>query len=165
MESEWRIIKTKSNAEKKLALRFQQMGYPTFLPTIKSKSYWKDRIKEVELVLIKNYLFVQTHSCEHISLSELQGASRFLTQDKKYAVLKDEDKSRLEKICDEKLEAQIYKSDWQIGEIVRICKGALMGEKGYIVEFCGKKRVLLHLDSLGLGFIVKVALHYLEKID
>lgn len=58
-EPKWYALRTRSRHEKMVADQLGQHGIENFLPLVKKKRQWSDRVKEVELPLFSGYTFVR----------------------------------------------------------------------------------------------------------
>jgi transcription antitermination factor NusG len=77
--SGWYAAYTHARHEKKVALQLQQRGIEHFLPLYRSVRRWKDRRKELDLVLFPGYVFVRVPLSERLRVLQVAGVARFVT--------------------------------------------------------------------------------------
>ena len=75
----WYAAYTHARHEKKVAQQLEQRGIEHFLPLYRSVRRWKDRRKELDLVLFPGYVFVRVPVSQRLRVLQLPGVSRFVT--------------------------------------------------------------------------------------
>src|SRR5215469_14792534 len=75
----WYAAYTHPRHEKKVAQQLKDRGIEHFLPIYRSVRRWKDRRKELDLVLFPGYVFVHTRLTERLRVLELPGVVRFVS--------------------------------------------------------------------------------------
>lgn len=55
----WFIVYTRSRQEKKVAFLYEREGIECFIPSIKERRKWSDRVKIVDKILFTSYVFVK----------------------------------------------------------------------------------------------------------
>ncbi len=157
----WYVAYTYPQVEKKLHKLLMDLGYESFLPLNSVKRQWSDRIKLLEVPLFPNYLFVKTTIDKLHDLLNLDGLSRFLIFENKYATLKDAEISRIRKILDQGDEVAVLTSKFVRGQEVIVKKGPLQGFEGLLVEEHGRDRFIMELKGLKQRLSVNVPTKFL----
>src|SRR5579885_3530841 len=75
----WYAAYTCSRHEKRIAQQLDERGISHFLPLYHSVRRWKDRKKELELVLFPGYVFVQLDLANRLQVLQLPGVVRFVS--------------------------------------------------------------------------------------
>src|SRR5690348_6729716 len=75
----WYVAHVASRHEKQVARQLEEQRINHFLPLYRSVRRWKDRRKELEMVLFPGYVFVQLDLREKLRVLKLQGVVRFVT--------------------------------------------------------------------------------------
>src|SRR6185437_7101964 len=75
----WFAAYTHARHEKKVAQQLEQRGIENFLPLFRSVRRWKDRRKELDLVLFPGYVFVRLALREKLRVLQLPGVLSFVT--------------------------------------------------------------------------------------
>lgn len=147
----WYIIRTKSNAEKKVLERLQLIGFEAFLPTFVTIRQWSDRKKKVEHPYIPGHVFVNSCLKSLVKVYEVNGVSRVLSEFGKPAVVRDLEIQNLRVLCQQ---SDLYGvetfSKLQTGEEVLIQSGPFKGLVGIVLEEARGKRINLLFASLGI---------------
>jgi len=65
--------------EKSVARQMQERGLHWFLPLYRSVRRWKDRRKEIELVLFPGYVFIYIALQDRLRVLQLPGVVRFVS--------------------------------------------------------------------------------------
>ena len=166
MENElWYALYTSSRTEKKTYQRLIDAGVTTYLPLVKTLKQWSDRKKWVEEPLFRSYIFVRINKTEYIKVLNVPGVVRFITFEGKAVPIPDlqieaiRQFINLEEIIDEPLEKLI------IGDKVEITRGQLFGLAGYLVDYHGKQKVRIEIESIGHSIILTIPKAHLKVIN
>jgi transcription antitermination factor NusG len=144
----WYVAYTYPKYEKKVEASIQDLGFEVFLPLHKVKRRWSDRIKEIEVPLFSNYLFVYTDEDHIPRLTEVDGIARFISFQKKFATIKDQEIALIRNALREDRELQIEPNQFHNGQKVRIEDGPFMGVQGILTKKWGKKRFIVEIEGL-----------------
>src|SRR5580693_8625458 len=127
----WYALYTAPRHEKRVADQIQQQGIACFLPLYRSVRRWKDRRKELALVLFPGYVFVRLPLQSRLRVLQLPGAVRLVTFNGQPAALPEEEienlRSRLS--CSRNIEPHPYLT---VGRHVRVRSGPLQGLEGIV---------------------------------
>src|SRR5450432_575447 len=83
----WYALYTAPRHEKKVADQINRHGIDCYLPLYRSVRRWKDRRKELALVLFPGYVFVRIALQNRLEVLQLPGAVRLITFNGEPAVL------------------------------------------------------------------------------
>ncbi|MBN2279648.1 MAG: UpxY family transcription antiterminator [Candidatus Marinimicrobia bacterium] len=158
----WFAAYTKSRHEKVVKERLEKKGIVTFLPLVRQKSQWKDRIKEVEIPLIKSYIFVQEEARNLLYVLQTEGILNIVRIGEKYTLIPDFQIEALQKALEERihLEPANYFTE---GEKVRVLTGPLSGRIGLITKISGHSKLILKIDAINFAFSTPVDPENVEK--
>src|SRR5689334_5585755 len=87
VSEQWFATYTCARHEKKVALQLEERGIEFFLPVYRSVRRWKDRRKELDMVLFPSYVFVKLCLRDRLRVLQLPGVVRFVTFNGEPAVL------------------------------------------------------------------------------
>ena len=174
MEKKWYQIYTKSNAEKKLYNKIIANGFQAFLPLKTEKKQWCDRVKSIEVPVLKSYLFAKLTTEEMNIVERLTGFCFFVTFDclnknSRHSVISYPD------ITDKTIEliniilTEYPKAIWQTSTLVKANKvefiaGSLTNYKGVLIHHSSETVVAIKLPGLEQSFIINVPMAQLKKI-
>lgn len=151
----WYALYTAPRHEKRVAEQIQQQGVACFLPLYRSVRRWKDRRKELALVLFPGYVFVRMALQHRLRILQLTGAVRLVTFNGRPASLPDAEI--------ESLQTQIFSSGniephpyLSVGRRVRVRSGPLKGLEGIILRTKDRCRVVVSIHLIMRSVAVEV---------
>lgn len=154
-DGKWYAIYTKSRFEKKLHLALQKSGFQTFLPLVKQKRAWSDRIKTIEVPLLPSYVFVRTIQSQFEHIYYHNGFVRFVTFERQPCVIREKEIRLLEKIINNELPVQ-QASHCGVGDQVRIIRGPLRGWEGRVACKKNKSKIVFVIGGIRQAISVEV---------
>ena len=162
-EDRWYAIYTKSRFEKKINNSLERSGFKTFLPLVKEKRVWSDRLKTIYTPLLRSYVFVKTSRDQIHNLYYFPGFVRFVSFEGKPCEIKEEEIALLEKIVVHGFQVETTE-ECVVGDDVRIVRGPLKGWTGRVLRKNGKSRIVFQFENLQQTICVEVKACNLEKI-
>ena len=153
--------------EKKVGDRLTKLGIENYVPTQTEIHQWSDRKKKVERVVIPMVVFVRADEATERTLRMQSFIRKFLTYPGQTAaaVIPDDQIDRLKfmlKQADSPVE--LREQHLQVGDRVRIVRGALQGLEGELYKSVPEKSmVAIRIDGLGYA-CVSVSVGDLESI-
>jgi transcription antitermination factor NusG len=157
----WYALCTCPRHEKRLAEEIRRRDLSCFLPLYRSIRRWKDRRKELEMVLFPGYLFVRMALANKLRVLQLPGALRLVSFNGQPAALPPGEIESLQNRLSHgsKLEPHPY---LRRGRRVRIRRGPLEGFEGIVVRRKDSCRVVFSIDLIMRSVSVEVAALDLE---
>ena len=150
----WYALYTAPRHEKKVAEQVSRQGVACFLPLYRSIRRWKDRRKELPLVLFPGYVFVQLALQQRLQILRLPGAVRFVSFNGQPVPLPDfEIESLRSRMGTRGFEPHPY---LQVGRRVRVRTGPLEGLEGIIQRTKDSCRVVFSIDLISRSVAVEV---------
>jgi transcription antitermination factor NusG len=156
-ESNWLVVRTKSKAEKKLALFLKSSGWEACCPTYTTLKQWSDRKKRVELPLISGVVFVKNTARPINDLYNYPQVVSILKEMGKPALVKSTELQNLLILCGQWEDDLILReqfTDFQPGDYVEVASGKFQGMRGELVKFQGKHKLYLLIKSLQMVFSI-----------
>jgi len=151
----WYALYTAPRHEKFVADQINRQGIACFLPLYRSVRRWKDRRKELALVLFPGYVFVQMALQNRLRVLQLPGAVRLVGFNGQPAALPEEEienlRTRLS--CSRNIEPHPYLS---VGRQVRVRSGPLQGLEGIVVRTKERCRIVLSIHLIMRSVAVEV---------
>lgn len=160
---QWYAIYTKSRFEKKLYNTLQKSGFQAFLPLIKEKRIWSDRIKTIEAPLLPSYVFVKLEEAQFSNIYYLSGFVKFVSFEGKPCTIKETDISLMTQLttCGFKIQKA---ANCIVGDVVRIVSGPLKGWEGRVENTAGKYNIIFNFDCIQQSISVQVSVDNVKKI-
>jgi transcriptional antiterminator RfaH len=156
----WLVIRTKPQRERivhgQLKSWYNMEGW---CPVKKIRRQYSDRVKEVEVILFKNYVFVQVENYkEQIQVLKLDGVLGYIMNEKSPAVVYHEEMLALKEFI--KSYENISVVSLEIGKQVILINGIWEGSQG-IIRDIGRNKVTLELPTL--GFILEAPIEMIAQ--
>jgi transcription antitermination factor NusG len=164
-QKKWYAIFTRPRYEKRVYEQLQKQGIEAYLPLQITIRQWSDRKKKVSEPLFSCYLFVNITLKDYYRVLNTDGVVRYIAFEGK-AVSIPENQIRLIQ--------NLLTMDYDISETmqflpqgtrVAIKAGPLIGIIGELVEYAGRKRVIIRIDEICKSIWVNVPLHFLSLVD
>lgn len=161
---QWYAIYTKSRTEKKVSELLTERGIDHYLPLQKVLRQWSDRRKWVHIPLFNSYIFVYITPKDFLRVLETQGVVCFIKFNNAFPPIPEYQINNLKIILGSSEKFEISYDEFEIGEKVEIDSGKFKGLKGRLVEWRGKTRVLVHIDSINQNLIVDIHPVMLKRV-
>ncbi|MCI4670764.1 MAG: UpxY family transcription antiterminator [Bacteroidia bacterium] len=143
----WYSIYTRSKFERSMLFALEQKKFEAYLPLVKEKRIWSDRVKTLEVPLLPGYIFVKCSQKELTELYPIRGFVKLISEEGKPAIIRDEEIELLKKIVSHGSNIETSNS-FKAGEKVKIVRGPFCGMEGKIAYIKGKNRVIFQLESV-----------------
>ena len=161
----WFAIYTKSRTEKKTYQRLIDAGITTYLPLVKTLKQWSDRKKWVEEPLFRSYIFVHISKAEYLKVLNAPGIVRFITFEGKAVPIPDLQIEAIKQFVNSEEIIDESSVDFKIGNKVEIIRGQLFGLTGNLVDFHGKQKVRIEIESIGHSIILTIPKSHLKVLN
>lgn len=161
---QWLVVYTHSRAEKKVAIELDFQGIVNYLPLQRKLRRWSDRKKWVEMPLFSGYIFVHITPDEYEKVLKTNGVVAFIRFEGKAAIVPDDQIDFIKKMLREPgIDVEISHLPLQQGDDIVVTSGPLIGLKGKLISFKGKKRVAVEITQLNLSLIVEFQVAEIDK--
>jgi len=151
----WYAAYTCSRHEKRVAEQLDERGIEHFLPLYRSVRRWKDRKKELELVLFPGYVFVRLDLADRLRVLQLPGVVRFVSFNGLPAALPGDDIEGLRNGLSHNLVAE-HHPFLRVGRRVRVISGPLSGAQGILVRRRNDSRLVISIEAIMRSVAVEI---------
>jgi|SRR5215472_6359096 len=151
----WYATYTHAHHEKKVAQQLEERHIEHFLPVYRSLRRWKDRRKELDLVLFPGYVFVRLSLADRLRVLQLPGVVRFVSFNGQPAALLGTDIEALRNGLSQGVRAE-HHPYLTIGRRVKVVHGALTGSQGILVRNKTNCRVVISIDAIMRSVSVEI---------
>jgi transcription antitermination factor NusG len=143
----WYALYTAPRHEKSVADQMNRRGILCFLPLYRSMRRWKDRRKELAMVLFPGYVFVRVAVQDRLQVLQLPGAVRLVTFNGRPVVLPEQEIELLRSCLSgtHVMEPHPY---LRVGRRIRVRSGPLQGLEGIIVRMKDRCRLVFSIDLI-----------------
>jgi len=155
LHTRWYAAYVCSRHEKQVVSQLQERKIDCFLPVYRSLRRWKDRRKELELVLFPGYVFVHFDLKDRLRVLQLPGVVRFVSFNGHPAPLPESEIEILSRGLASGIRAEPHPY-LKIGHRVRVRSGPLTGAEGILIRKKDKFRVVLSIDLIMRSVAVEV---------
>jgi len=151
----WYAIYTCPRHEKRVAEQVEQRSFPCFLPLYRSVRRWKDRRKELELVLFPGYVFVRMALTSKLLVLQLPGVVRLVSFSGQPAALPAAEIEALQTRWSNELKVEPHPY-LRAGRRVRVHSGPMLGLEGIIMRRKDRCRIIFSIDLIMRSVAVEV---------
>lgn len=165
VQKNWYVVRTNSQAEKKVAERLRNLGFETYLPLLSTWRIWSDRKKKIEKPLISSVVFVRAEQTELKKFYPIPGVAGILTYLSKPAIVRDVEIQNLQILLQTEDPSQLEEVErFEQGEAVEVVRGPFKGIIASALKEATSYRLIVEIQSLGTGFTVNVPKSYVRKL-
>ena len=132
------------------------LPYETFLPFRQEIKQWRDRTKVKTLPLFKNYLFVKHDDNAFYKIKTMKGFYDYVRFGLLPSTIPDQQMEMIKKIAEFQAGKQCQTGQLVKGKAVKICRGALSGYEGTLLENQHNHIVAIEVKSLKLCLNVQM---------
>jgi transcription antitermination factor NusG len=154
-ESHWYAVVVGPRHEKVVTIHLQMRGFTCFLPVYRSVRRWKDRRKELDMVLFPGYVFVNLDLQNRLRVLNAPRVLRFVTFQGHPAPIHDAELSSLASglVRGSKIEPHPF---LHRGKRVRVVRGPLANVEGILVRRKERFRLVLSIELIMRSVMVDV---------
>lgn len=144
---DWYAVSVYPRHEKLVARMCQARDVNYLLPLYSSLRRWKDRRKQLEMVLFPGYVFVNIALSQRLRVLVLPGVAHFVSFQGQPAVVPDREMRALGRGTASGLSIQPHPY-LQKGRLVRVRTGPMAGVEGILVRRKDRFRVVISIDLI-----------------
>lgn len=151
----WFALNTRFRYEDYVAKQLSAKGYEILLPIYRSRRRWSDRMKNVELPLFPGYLFCRFDANDRLPILTTPGMIQVVGFGRTPVPVEDAEISAIQRA----ISSDLTREPWpylQIGERVRVERGAMQGVEGILLSVKGGHRLVLSITLLQRSVAVEV---------
>ena len=159
----WFAVYTRHHHEKAVAAFISGKGLDVFLPLYKTAHRWKDRMKELELPLFPNYVFVLANSTQRAAVLSTPGVYDFVRLSGAPAPIPLEEIDAVRLAVGQRLNAEPHPF-LKSGDRVRVKSGPLEGLEGILIRKKNFYRLVLSIELVVKSISVEVEACDVERM-
>lgn len=159
----WYPVYTRARAEKKVQSWLIKHGIECYLPLKKVLRQWSDRKKWVTVPLFSSYVFVKINMLEYHDVLNTPGVARFVWFEGQPVPIKEKQILTIQLLLEGNVDLEAVDEKFQQGDQVMIDYGPLKGVAGELIDYRGKKKILLRINEIGKNLVIEVPLSYIKK--
>src|ERR1700691_1581156 len=151
----WYALRVRPNYEKPVAAALRGKGFQEFLPLIRSKRQWSDRVKIMDLPLFPGYLFCRLNLEERLPLLTTPGFLYLVGVGKNPEPVDETEIAGIQAV----LRSGLTVTPWPnlvVGQKVRLKHGPLRGLEGVLTRIANRHRIYVSVTLLKRSISVEV---------
>lgn len=152
---EWYAAYTHARHEKKVAQQLEERGIEHFLPVYRSVRLWKDRRKELDLVLFPGYVFTRIDPADRLRVLQLPGVVRFVSFNGQPTPLAGDDLEALRNALEQGVRAE-HHPYLTAGRRVKVVRGPLTGASGILLRLKPNCRIVISIEAIMRSVSVEI---------
>jgi transcription antitermination factor NusG len=147
MPVSWYAAYTCPRHEKSVQRQLQERRIECFLPVYRSMRRWKDRRKEIELVLFPGYVFVHILLSDRLQVLQLPGVVRFVSFHGLPTALPEKEIEALRNGVDNQIRFTSHPY-LKVGRRVKVKRGPMAGAQGILVRRKQNCRLVISIEAI-----------------
>ena len=151
----WYALRTKSRHEKLVRDQLDKQGIEPLLPTVKRRSQWKDRRKEIEVPLFSGYCFVRFAQEEKLPVQKVSGVIEIVGSGSQPEPIPDEEIEALKTLMTSVLPYDPHPYLHE-GMMVEVIRGPLRGVHGILLRKEKRHRLVLGVRLIQQAVAVEI---------
>ncbi len=160
----WYALYTRPHHEKEVYRKLQAQGISAYLPLITTLRQWSDRKKKVNIPLFSCYLFVHITHLDYYRVLNISEGLRYVSFEGKAVAIPDKQIQIVKNLLKQDMALEEVQNYLIQGANVEIIAGPLTGISGELIDFAGKKRVIIRLDEIRKSMMISVPMHLLRLV-
>jgi transcription antitermination factor NusG len=160
----WFAVQVKPKHEKNVSVALEYKGLEAFLPLYRARRKWSDRVRESQLPLFPGYVFCKFNPLRLTPILSTPGVYDVVRFGRTLATLDSDEIVALQNLMRSGLPSEPWPR-LEIGQLVEIEDGPLIGCKGVIVEFKKLPRLVLSVTLLRRSVLVELDRSWVKGVS
>jgi transcription antitermination factor NusG len=159
----WYALEVITRKEKLVAAMLAENGYECFLPLWDRRKIWSDRIKVASVPLFCGYVFCRFDVQFRLPILITPGVRGIVGHGKRPAAVSERELEAVRLLLRHRLPIEPC-DGLQLGDPVRVTKGALTGIEGTYLRHGGSHRLVLSVSLIRRSVAVEIDELYVEPL-
>lgn len=164
--SGWHVLYVKSRHEKKVFETLTKLSLESFLPLVKTKKKWSDRVKIVQLPLIPSYIFVNLKSPQDFyEALSANGVCAYVRFGSSFAKISEKEINKMKLLvgANDVMNIEIDSQLPKVGEFRKIEFGSLSGLDCEILKVDNINKIIVRIEQLRQNITAILPSYYFEN--
>ena len=160
----WFAIRVKSQYEKITAAALHNKGYEEFAPMYRSRRFWSDRVKELDLPLFPGYIFCRFDPLHRLPVLTSPGIVSIIGLGKIPEPVDDGEIARIQAI----VSSGVLACPWpflRAGQKIAVTRGPLSGVEGFLVSSKNQHRLVVSIQLLQRSVAAEIDRDCIEPVN
>jgi transcription antitermination factor NusG len=120
-------------------------------------------MKWVDMPLLRSYIFVRVSQDNYAKVLSADSVVRFITFENKAVPIPDKQIDTIRLLLNQGAELEVVSKRFEPGDKIVVQAGPFLGLQGELVQYRGKKKVLIRLGSMSESLLVTLPLELLIR--
>jgi transcription antitermination factor NusG len=156
-QQKWYAVYCRPRHEKRVLANLMEENIEAYLPLQTTIKQWSDRKKKVSEPLFSCYVFVRIASSDYYRVLNQNGVVRYVTFEGKAISIPEEQIHIIKCMLEQEVQTTEIADRIPAGSKIEIVAGPLSGIKAELVEYAGKKRVVIRIDEINKTVMVNIS--------
>src|SRR5277367_2407680 len=160
----WFALRVRPNYEKPVAAALRGKGFQEFLPLVRSRRQWSDRVKVMDLPLFPGYLFCRLNLEERLPLLTTPGFLYLVGVGKNPEPVDESEIAGIQAV----LRSGLTVTPWPnlvVGQKVQLKHGPLRGLEGMLTRIANRHRIYVSVTLLKRSISVEVDPEWVQPVS
>lgn len=150
----WHLLYTRPHQEAKVSGQLLDKEIRTYLPVMKEKRKWSDRIKTIQVPIFPSYLFVYlNNSQEFYEGTKADGSCYYVRFGTRVARMSEEGIGQIRMIEANGINMEVAENIFQAGQVLAIQNGPLSGMTCEVIQHKGRNRILVRVSIINRSIL------------
>ena len=163
IERKWYVVYTMPKAEKRVTKVLGEKEIEAFVPLYEKLVQRSDRKKKIWTPLFPGYVFIYLGLKEINKVFGTPGILKFISTQGQKDIVPAKEIKAIKQLLNGKPE--VCNDHLKLGQEVEVKHGPLSGLRGELINYKGKKKLVVLLKSLKQNVVVEVDLHQVVAFD
>lgn len=154
-DAAWYALVVRSRFERIVARNLAAQDYEVFLPVMKTRRRWSDRIKVLEVPLFPGYVLSRFDPTDRLRALMIPGVSHVVSFDGQPHPIPDDEVESVRAVQDSRLKYEPWPFV-SVGQQVRVEQGALAGLEGLVADVRNSQKLIVSLSLLKRSVAVEI---------
>ncbi len=160
----WFALRVRPNYEKPVAAALRGKGFQEFLPLVRTRRQWSDRVKMMDLPLFPGYLFCRLDLEDRMPLLTTPGFLYLVGVGKNPEPVDESEIAAIQSVVRSGLPVTPWPS-LMVGQRVQLKHGPLRGLEGVLTKIANQHRMFVSVTLLKRSISVEVAPEWIQPIS
>lgn len=160
-KSNWYLLYTRPNHERKIAAYLQELGMEHYLPMVRTESQKFHQHKPGLTPLFPSYVFIFLDNVkDYYTASNAPGVINFVKLGGQLAKVDPQVIQSIKLLLDRNISINVV-AEFSAGQEIVVKTGPFAGLSGEIIKHLGKQKVQIRIHAMQCSLLVSIALEYL----
>jgi len=158
----WYALYTRPRFEKRVDTDLREDGYEVYLPIMRTRKKWSDRMKWVDMPMFSGYIFAKVSSREYHKILKHPAVMKYISFGGQPSIVPEKCIQAIQRALGEGVDFEVTSTIFKPGQAIEVTAGPMIGCSGEVIRYAGKKSLLVRIGDTGLNLVVQMPAAYIE---